>query len=78
MLASMALEYGTCPCGGKYENRFVEVRMTVGDKQIVLNDVPQGACPQCGSRVYKAEMLERIEAMMKGEQFDRILNQPTV
>jgi len=52
--------------------------MTVGEKQIVLNDVPQGVCPQCGSRVYKAEMLERIEATMKGERFDRILNQPTV
>jgi hypothetical protein len=52
--------------------------MRVGEKEIKLNDVPQGACPWCGSRVYKAEMLERIEATMKGERFDRTLNQPTV
>lgn len=35
-------------------------------KVVVLTDVPQGACPNCGSRVYKAEVLERIETLMKG------------
>jgi hypothetical protein len=40
--------------------------MTVGDdaEPIVLADVPQGACPVCGSRVYKAAMLERVEGLM--------------
>jgi hypothetical protein len=60
-------DYGRCPCGGVYDNRVVEVRMTVGDKPIVLTDVPQGACPLCGSRVYKAGVLEGIEALMRGE-----------
>lgn len=64
-------DYGRCPCTGQYENRFVEVRMTVGGKVVVLTDVPQGACPMCGSRVYKAEVLERIESLMKGERFLR-------
>ena len=50
-------DYGKCPCSGQYENRSVEVRMTVNDKRIVLDDIPQGACPVCGSRVYKAEQL---------------------
>jgi len=59
-------EYGRCPCGGTYDNRSVEVRLTVGGKVVVLTDVPQGACPNCGSRVYKAEVLERIETLMKG------------
>lgn len=62
-------DYGRCPCSGQYENRFVEVRMTVNGKVVVLTDVPQGACPLCGSRVYKAEVLERIESLMKGERF---------
>jgi hypothetical protein len=43
----------------------VEVRMTVEDEVVVLTDVPQGACPECGSRVYKARMLEVIEALMR-------------
>jgi hypothetical protein len=37
--------------------------MTVRGEPVVLTDVPQGACPICGSRVYKTEVLERIEAL---------------
>ena len=57
--------YGGCPCGGTYEHRRVEVSMTVGADRIRLPDIPQGACPRCGSRVYKSGVLERIEATMK-------------
>ena len=64
-------DYGRCPCSGAYDNRFVEVRMTVASKVVVLTAVPQGACPLCGSRVYKAEVLERIESLMKGSRFQR-------
>jgi len=59
-------EFGRCPCGGTYESKLVEVRMTVQGEVVVLSDVPQGACPVCGSRVYKAGMLEDIEALMRG------------
>ena len=66
-------DYGRCPCGGLYDNRAVEVRLTVNGKIIVLTDVPQGACPTCGSRVYKAEVLERIESLMKGGRVRRAM-----
>jgi YgiT-type zinc finger domain-containing protein len=66
-------DYGRCPCGGAYEQRFVEVRMTVASKIVVLTDVPQGACPSCGSRVYKAETLERIESLMKANKVKRAI-----
>jgi YgiT-type zinc finger domain-containing protein len=66
-------DYGRCPCTGVYQNRQVEVRLTVNAKVVVLTDVPQGACPNCGSRVYKAEVLERIESLMKGGQVKRTL-----
>jgi YgiT-type zinc finger domain-containing protein len=58
--------YGRCPCSGLYLQRFVEVRMTVDGDTVVLPDVPQGACPQCGSRVYKAAVLAELERMMRG------------
>ena len=78
MTTSMIFDYGECLClTGRYENRYVEVRMTVGENSVLFKDVPQGACPSCGSRVYKAEILERIEATMKGEPFDRKLSQFT-
>jgi YgiT-type zinc finger domain-containing protein len=64
----LPIEYGQCPCSGKYEQRRVEVRLTVDGKVVVLTNMPQGACPKCGSRVYKAEVLERIEALMKSSR----------
>jgi YgiT-type zinc finger domain-containing protein len=74
MPQSAAFEWGVCPCGGRYENRLVEVNMTVEGQKVTLTDVPQGACPNCGSRVYKAEMLARIEGAMKNEPLDRPLS----
>lgn len=61
-------DFGPCPCGGVFERRTVEVRMTVEGEMIVIEDVPQGACPVCGSRVYKARVLEEIEATMRGDR----------
>lgn len=58
-------EFGRCPCRGHYETRFVEVRLNVKAKTVVLTAVPQGACRNCGSRVYKGDTLERIESLMK-------------
>jgi len=48
--------------------------MTVDGNPVKLTDVLQGACPNCGSRVYKAETLARIEAVMRNETLDRQLN----
>jgi hypothetical protein len=58
------VEYGRCPCGGTYDHRWVEVRMQVPDGEpIVQTNVPQGACQTCGSRVYKAQILDLLETM---------------
>jgi hypothetical protein len=58
MATDTMIGYGTCPCRGQYQNRLVEVRMTVGGKVIMPADVPQGAYPLCDTRVYKLETLE--------------------
>ena len=63
-MSNASEQFGTCPCSGHYDQRFVEVRMRVDGEVIVLTDVPQGACPNCGSRVYKADVLEMVEAIM--------------
>ena len=64
------LNWGACPCGGRYEQRVVEIKMTVNAQAVLLKDVLQGACPNCGSRVYKAAQLQRIEETMKGVPVD--------
>jgi len=61
------VEYGKCLCGGHFEGRSVDVRMTVSGRAIILPDVPQGVCPICSSRVYKAQVLECIESLMRNE-----------
>ncbi|MDQ3266042.1 MAG: hypothetical protein M3Y59_20710 [Myxococcota bacterium] len=43
--------------------------MNVSGKMVVLTAVPQGACLMCGSRVYKADVLQRIELLMKGDRY---------
>lgn len=63
----MSTKFGSCPCGGTYEVRNVDVRLTVRDQTVLLNNVPQGACSWCGSRVYKAGTLAFIEALYRGE-----------
>src|SRR4030095_583590 len=68
MVLSDALDFGRCPCSGQYDVRWIDVSMTVEGNRILLTDVPQGVCPLCGSQVYKAEVLEQIESLMKGEQ----------
>lgn len=55
-----------CPCGGTYQSRRVEVRMTVHNEQVVLPEVTQDACPLCGLRTYRAAVLEALEAVLRG------------
>ena len=52
--------------------------MTVNDEQVVLDDVPQGACPQCGSRVYKLTVLDELEALFRGHRFPSRRERPSV
>lgn len=66
----MALTYDQCPCGGTYEHRWVEVRMMVDGQHTILEQVPQGCCPWCASRVYKVVVLGAIESTMKGTCVD--------
>lgn len=45
--------------------------MNVDGRAVVLAEVPQGVCGLCGSRVYKSEVLERLESLMKGGRVNR-------
>ena len=78
MVKSAALEWGGCPCGGRYDPRLVEVKMTVSNSPRVLEQVSQGHCPNCGGRVYKAETLGRVEETMAGHPTDRRVNREEI
>lgn len=58
--------FGRCPCGGAYEHKWVEVFFSEPET-LPLEDVSQGTCPQCGSKVYKCSVLRELEALMPGQ-----------
>jgi YgiT-type zinc finger domain-containing protein len=69
MSLSRVPEFGICACGGTFENHLVEVRFSPPEgEQILLENVPQGACPVCGSRVYRADVLAHIESIFHSVQ----------
>jgi hypothetical protein len=61
-------DYGYCPCTGTYEHRFIEVELSVAQRNVVIKDIPQGECPICGSQVYKMQVMERIETLMRADR----------
>lgn len=63
-----------CGCGGHLEDRTVSVKMMRDGQQVVLDDVAQGTCMQCGSRVYPMQILERVESTLRGDDVDALLH----
>jgi YgiT-type zinc finger domain-containing protein len=61
-----AYEFGRCLCGGSYELRLVEVAFH--DRDVVLTEVPQGHCPGCGSRIFKAGVLDCLDRLHSGRE----------
>jgi hypothetical protein len=59
-------DYGRCTCGGVFEKRFVEIQMGPAERKVVWRGMAQGACPNCGARVYKMFLLELIETRYSG------------
>jgi hypothetical protein len=68
---------GRCPPVALTRTGGVEIRMTVAGEVILLADVPRGACPECGSRVFRAGILEHIESAYRAEPVDRRLARRT-
>ena len=50
--------------------------MTIEGRPERIENVRQGVCNSCGSRVYDAETLERIESTMKRRSPDPVVNRP--
>ena len=59
-------EYGNCWCMTPYQGRYLEVRLKVQEKIVVLSEVPQGVCDRCAFKVYKPEVLWRLETLVRG------------
>lgn len=72
-METLGSRFGTCACGGAFEERVVPVTAPQGGKKkdAQLLDVEQGVCPICGSRVYKTLSLQCVEAAFRARQIQR-------
>ena len=60
-------KYDDCSfCGGRVTEKLVQKICWWGDKLIaIIDNVPAGACEQCGERYYKAVVLKAIENLLR-------------
>ena len=56
-----------CECGGRVVERSVIVDLHVKGKLFEFENVPVGVCLDCGQRVYKGPVLERLELLARGK-----------
>ena len=65
-METLGSRFGTCACGGVFEERVVTVTAPrTGKKDAQLPEVEQGVCPVCNSRVYKTLSLQLEEAAFR-------------
>lgn len=59
-------DYGECYiCGQRIQERRVKQDFWIKGKLIVIEDVPAGVCPQCGERVVKADVGQRLAVLVE-------------
>jgi YgiT-type zinc finger domain-containing protein len=58
-------DYGECHiCGERMEEKIIKQDFWIRGKLIVIEGVPTGVCPQCGEKVVKADVGQRIAALI--------------
>lgn len=65
-MSPVILAHRRCPCGGTYDERRVLVRLEVDGRPVEFEDVGQGVCDTCGSKVYPSWLLEQVESAFAG------------
>ena len=55
-------------CGGPIIEKQVTVYRQVNGNYVIFEDVPAGACQECATRYYAANVLKRMEESLHGQQ----------
>ena len=66
-METLGSRFGTCACGGSFEGQVVAITAPRAGRRKAahLLEVEEGVCPICGSRVYKAQSLQTVEAAFR-------------
>jgi hypothetical protein len=74
MSQSRAYEYGFCWCSKPIEGTAAPLRLHVAGRDLMIESVAQGVCRSCDFKYYKTDILETIEALLRGNQRERRCN----
>jgi len=55
-------------CNGLITERIVDLPRKVGERYILIKNVPAGVCKKCGVRYYTANVLKTIESSVCGRR----------
>ena len=70
-------DYGGCEmCNTPMQEKLIKQDFWIRGKLIVVEDVPAGVCQQCGEKVVKAEVGQRIAKLI--ENSERIAKAPRI
>jgi YgiT-type zinc finger domain-containing protein len=59
---------GTCAfCRGQTEERLITYTTEYKGRIVVVTGVPAEVCTQCGEKVYRPEVVERLQKIVWGE-----------
>ncbi len=59
-------DYGECEiCNTPMQEKYIKQDFWIRGELIVVEDVPAGVCPQCGEKVVKANIGQRITRLLE-------------
>ncbi|MEK7450069.1 MAG: YgiT-type zinc finger protein [Planctomycetota bacterium] len=65
------MKYGRCECGGKIVERRIKYLRRFRGQLFEFDNVPVGVCMECGERIFKGTVLERLEQLTNQRQIFR-------
>lgn len=69
--------YGNCDmCGAQMEEKLIKQDFWIRDELIVIENVPAGACPQCGEKIVKSDVGHLLSDLIKNPEI--IANAPKI
>ena len=61
--------YGECEiCNTPMQEKYIKQDFWIRGELIVVEDVPAGVCPQCGEKVVKANIGQRITRLLENSE----------
>jgi YgiT-type zinc finger domain-containing protein len=55
-------------CNGPIVEKIIDLPRKVGDKYVLIKNVPVGVCKKCGTKYYAANVLKSIESSIYGRR----------